>query len=213
VISLACKGILFDCDGVLVDSDVSVLRSWRRWAVEFGFDPDEVTLLVHGRRSADTVAQLLPSSKRAHGVERIDRIELDDAAAVRAVSGAVRLVTSMPAGSWAVVTSGTYALATARLRAAGFAVPDVLVTADDVARGKPDPEGYLAAAAQLGRTPHETIVLEDAQAGIEAARAAGVSAVVGVGRNNLRADLVVPDLTGVHWTGDGLVVDGHRAIS
>jgi sugar-phosphatase len=119
----------------------------------------------------------------------------------------------MPAGSWAVVTSGTYALATARLRAAGFAVPDVLVTADDVARGKPDPEGYLAAAAQLGRTPHETIVLEDAQAGIEAARAAGVSAVVGVGRNNLRADLVVPDLTGVHWTGDGLVVDGHRAIS
>jgi sugar-phosphatase len=206
VISLSCKGILFDCDGVLVDSDVSVLRSWRRWAVEFGFDPDDVTPLVHGRRSADTVAQLLPESKRAEGAERIDRIELDDAASVRAIPGAVRLVASMPAGTWAVVTSGTHALATARLHAAGFDVPDVLITADDVARGKPDPEGYLAAATQLDREPGDTIVLEDAQAGIDAAYAAGASAVVGVGRDDLRADLVVRDLTTLRWTDIGVTV-------
>jgi sugar-phosphatase len=203
---LPCRGILFDCDGVLVDSDASVMSAWGRWAVELGLDPDDVLPIVHGRRSEDTIAQLLPAAERAAGVDLIDRLELDDAATVRAIPGALELVASMPADSWAVVTSGTYALATARLRAAGFELPHVLITADDVRRGKPDPEGYLAAAERLGLAPADAIVLEDAQAGIDAARAAGGSAVVGVGRPELDADALVRDLTEVRWSDRGLVV-------
>ncbi len=203
---LACKGILFDCDGVLVDSDESVMTAWGRWADDLGLDRATVTRIVHGRRSADSVAELLPESQWPAAIELIDRYEIEDAATVRAIPGAVALVESMPAGSWAVVTSGTNALATARLRAAGFALPAVLVTADDVARGKPDPEGYLAAAARLGLAVADAIVLEDAQAGIDAARAAGVSAVVGVGREDLRADVLISDLTAVRWTEAGLDV-------
>jgi mannitol-1-/sugar-/sorbitol-6-phosphatase len=203
---LPCKGILFDCDGVLVDSDASVMSAWGRWAVEVGLDPDEVLPIVHGRRSEDTIAQLLPEARRNTGIEIIDRLELEDAATVRAIPGARDLVGSMPPGTWAVVTSGTRALATARLRAAGIDVPQVLITADDVSQGKPDPEGYLAAADRLGFAPARTIVLEDAQAGIDAARAAGVSAVVGVGRPELDADALVGDLTEVRWTDSGLAV-------
>ena len=203
---LQCKGILFDCDGVLVDSDASVMGAWGRWADDLGLDREAVTSIVHGRRSEDSIAELLPQAQWPAAIELIDRYELEDAATVRAIPGALDLVTSMPAGSWAVVTSGTYALATARLRAAGFGLPAVLVTADDVARGKPDPEGYLAAAARLGLAAAELIVLEDAQAGIDAARAAGVSAVAGVGRPDLRADVLIPDLTAVRWTDAGLAV-------
>jgi sugar-phosphatase len=203
---LRCKGILFDCDGVLVDSDESVMSAWGRWALDLGLDRDAVTSIVHGRRSEDSIAELLPESQWPLAIELIDRYEIDDAASVRAIPGAIGLVDSMPPGSWAVVTSGTYALATARLRAAGFALPEVLVTADDVSRGKPDPEGYLAAAARLGLAPADAIVLEDAQAGIDAGRAAGVSGVVGVGRADLRADVLVPDLTATRWTAAGLAI-------
>jgi mannitol-1-/sugar-/sorbitol-6-phosphatase len=205
--ALPCKGILFDCDGVLVDSDASVLSAWRRWALDLGLDPERVLPLVHGRRSADTVAELLPAPDRAGALERIDRYEVDDAGSVAAVPGAVELLTSMPTTGWAVVTSGTYELATARLKAAGLPMPGVLVTADDVSAGKPDPEGYLLAAARLDLQPSATIVLEDAQAGIDAARAAGASAVVGVGRDGLRADVIVPDLIRLRWTSNGLIVN------
>jgi sugar-phosphatase len=204
--NLPCKGILFDCDGVLVDSDASVLNAWRRWADDVGLDPHHVTALVHGRRSEDSVAELLPEPRRSAGVELIDRYEIEDAMSVRAITGALDLVATLPTGTWAVVTSGTYELATARLRAAGFAIPDVLITADDVSTGKPDPEGYQAAAARLGIHPRDTVVFEDAQAGIDAARAAGAGAVVGVGRNDLRADALIPDLAAARWTGDGLQI-------
>ncbi|HZZ97308.1 MAG TPA: HAD-IA family hydrolase [Jatrophihabitantaceae bacterium] len=203
---LPCRGILFDCDGVLVDSDESVMTAWGRWADDLGLDRDSVTSIVHGRRSEDSVAELLPEPQWAEAIELIDKYEIEDAASVRAIPGAVELVNSMPAGLWAVVTSGTYELATARLRAAGFALPAVLVTAEDVSRGKPDPEGYLAAAARLGLTPADALVLEDAQAGIDAGRAAGVSAVVGVGREDLHADVLVSDLTAVRWIDAGLAV-------
>lgn len=199
---LAAAAVLFDCDGVLVDSDASVSSAWRRWAVAQGLDPGEVSDLVHGRRAADTVAVLLPPERRAEAELMINTYEVDDAAAVTAIAGAVDLVATVP--SWAVVTSGRRELALARLRAAGLPVPDVLVTADDVQHGKPHPEGYLAAAAGLGIDPADTIVVEDAAAGIAAARAAGVAAVVGVGRTGLDADAWTADLTGLRWTAGGL---------
>lgn len=199
-----CVGVLFDCDGVLVDSDASVLTAWSRWARALGFDPDVVTSIVHGRRSADTVAELVPGDGQAAALELIDRYEIEDARTVSAIPGAADLVAAIPPDRWAVVTSGTRALATARLTAAGVPLPNVLVTAGDVARGKPDPEGYLAAATGLGLEPIVTIVLEDAPAGIAAARAAGVAHVIGVGSTGLRADAHVRDLSALRWTGRGL---------
>lgn len=200
---LRCEAVLFDCDGVLVDSDASVFSAWTRWAIELGLDPDHVTAQVHGRRSADTIAALLPRDRWPDATDRIDRYEVEDAAAVRAIPGAADLLRAVP--TWAVVTSGRRELALARLTAAGLPIPSVIVTADDVTRGKPDPEGYLAAAAGLGVCPARTVVLEDAAAGIRAARAAGVSAVLAVGdREDLDGDVRVPDLTGVRWADGGL---------
>ncbi len=201
---LRCRAVLFDCDGVLVDSDASVLAAWSRWAREFGLEPDAVTAVVHGRRSADTVAALIDEPGRAAAAALIDRYEVEDAASVTSVPGAATLTRAVP--RWAVVTSGRRNLAEARLRAAGIAVPDVVVTADDVERGKPDPEGYLAAAQRLGVRPVDAVVLEDAAAGIAAARGAGVSAVIAVGeRDDLDADVRVADLRELQWTGEGLL--------
>ena len=206
---LRCDGVLFDCDGVLVDSDASVDNSWRRWAEAVGLDPDALGDIVHGRRSEDTIAELLPADRRLEALTLIERIEVDDAARVTAIPGAAALLAMLPAGRWAVVTSGTDALATARLRAAGLPVPEVLITADDVASGKPDPEGYRTAARRLGYEPSSTVVLEDAPSGVLAARAAGVAGVIGVGaRDGLPdVDMRVRDLAELHWTGSGLATN------
>jgi sugar-phosphatase len=206
---LAGRVVLFDCDGVLVDSDSSVQTAWSRWAEEHGLLPADVLAMVHGRRSVDTVAALLPGPRREAALALIDRYELEAALDVRAVAGAGQLLSSCPPGAWAVVTSGRQELALARLAAAGLPTPAVLVTGDDVRRGKPDPEGYLAAAALLGVAPAEAIVVEDSPDGIRAARAAAVSAVLGVGRRAADAapDARVPDLTAVRWNGEGLSVD------
>ena len=202
--------VLFDCDGVLVDSDRSVTDAWSRWAVEHGLPAAEVVAVVHGRRSADTVAALIPAPQRAAALALIDRYEVDAADGVVAVAGARELLASCPAGRWAVVTSGRRELALARLAAAGLPVPAVVVTADDVRRGKPDPEGYVAAAAHLGADPAEAVVLEDSPDGIRAARAAGVASVVGVGdrAREAGADALVPDLTALRWSEQGLRVVG-----
>jgi sugar-phosphatase len=201
---LRCRAVLFDCDGVLVDSDASVLAAWSRWARELGLEPDAVAAVVHGRRSADTVATLIDEPDRAAAAALIDRYEVEDAESVTPIPGAAALTRAVP--RWAVVTSGHRDLAQARLRAAGIPLPEVLVTADDVERGKPDPEGYLAAARRLGVLPADAVVLEDAAAGIAAARAAGVSAVVAVGaRDDLDADARVADLRELQWMGEGLL--------
>ena len=205
---LPCRAVLFDSDGVLVDSDDSVERAWRRWADAYGLDPDEVLSVTHGRRASDTVAELIDAAGREEAVARINQLELDDAASVSALPGARQLISSVPEGRRAVVTSGSVALATARLQRAGIEVPVVLITGDDVAQGKPEPDGYLRAAAALGVEPADVVVVEDSVAGVEAARSAGVSAVVGVGEPALQttADVVVDDLRLLTWAGTGLRV-------
>lgn len=205
---LPCRALLFDCDGVLVDSDESVARSWTRWALDYGLDPASVTALVHGRRSVDTVHMLIPPGRRAAALRTINAYELEDARTVPGVAGAAALVTSLPRFRWAVVTSGTPALARARLSAAGIPLPKVLITAADVSRGKPDPEGYLAAAGMLDAPPETTVVLEDSRSGVEAGRRAGVTGVIGVSAKALDtdADIVVGDLTCVAWTDSALAV-------
>jgi sugar-phosphatase len=202
--------IVFDNDGVLVDSAASVDRAWARWAEAQGVDLADVLAIAHARRSRDTVAALIPEPRREAALALIDALEIDDAASVRAVPGAVELVGGLPRHRWAVVTSGTLALASARLAAAGVPLPDVLVTADDVQRGKPDPEGYALALRRLGVAGVDAVVLEDGSSGVAAARAAGVGTVIGVGERVSRADVtvVVPDLQALSWDGARLRVTG-----
>lgn len=184
---IEARAILFDCDGVLVDSGANVERAWRWWAAERGFDGDAIVAAAHGRRTEDTMRELgLPDV--AAEAALLDGYEIADAASVRAFPQAAALLPGLPAGSWAVVTSGTLALATSRLTAAGLPLPAVLVTADDVAAGKPDPEGYLEAARRLGRPPADCVVVEDAPAGVQAALAAGMR-VVGLTTTHAAAEL------------------------
>ncbi len=162
---IPARGLLFDNDGVLVDSDAAVAASWSRWALEHDLDPAAVLAVVHGRRAADTVADLVAEDRRAAAAELIDRYELQDAGTVPAVAGAADLLAALPPDVWAVVTSGTPALATARLTAAGLPLPGAMVTGHDVRTGKPDPEGYLLGARLLGVPPEESVVVQDAPAG------------------------------------------------
>jgi len=206
-VTLRARGLLFDNDGVLVDSELSVVRSWSRWAVEQGLDPAEVMAVVPGRRAADTVAVFVKPSQVEESTALITRFELEDVAGTTAVPGVLDLVPQLDGVPWALVTSGVRELATARLRAAGVALPGVVVAAEDVTAGKPDPEGYASAAARLGLAPADVLVLEDSASGVAAGQAAGCR-VVGIGDDALRttADVVVRDLTGARWTGDGLLL-------
>lgn len=201
--------MLFDCDGVLVDSEAVIYRSWTRWAQHVQVDPAAVLAAVHGRRSQDTVAQFIETVGREQALALIDTIEIDDASAVTAIPGAAELLASIPADHWAIVTSGSLPLASARLTAAGIPTPNVMVTGQDVRQGKPHPEGYLAAARLLRVPPAQCVVVEDAPAGIRAAREAGVGSVLGVGAfggGGDQPDITVADLRSVHWSNAGLEV-------
>jgi sugar-phosphatase len=193
---MRADAFLFDSDGVLVDSDRSVGQAWTEWAGRYDLPADEVLRMVHGRPAAETVSALVPDQLQQEAVRLINRLELDTASSVSAIPGAVECVSGLADRQWAVVTSGTRALAEARLEAAGIPAPDVVITADDVRRGKPAPDPYLAAATALHQPPEGCIVFEDAEAGVAAARAAGVKHVVGVGRetHRLPVDAFVPDL-------------------
>lgn len=166
-----CSAILFDLDGVLVDSTGSVTRQWRRWAQENGIDPDKVVQAAHGVRTIEVVRQLAPHLPAEAEVSKIEAREAADHDGVSVMPGAAELLQSIPDGRWCVVTSGTRRLATARLRLNNLPLPAVLVTADEVQKGKPDPEPYLKAASLLGVEPARCLVVEDAPAGIRAAHA------------------------------------------
>lgn len=202
-------GILFDSDGVLVDSHNAAATAWnhwaRTWAPGFDFHRDA----QHGRRLVDVVAELVGDGDTALATRVLTELELELATEVPAVPGAVALLSSSPADRWAVVTSGGREMAAARLESAGLPTPRVLVSADDVAAGKPAPEPYLAGAKLLGLDPRTCAVFEDARLGIMAARAAGVGLVVGVGAQTIGedVDVSVADLSGITFDGDDLVID------
>ncbi|GEL94046.1 HAD-IA family hydrolase [Cellulomonas composti] len=204
--------ILFDIDGTLVDSTAAVGRTWRAWSAARGIDALDVLRGCHGRRSEDTVAEFLPSGQRAAAVAELERLEMADLDDVIALPATQELLSRLPPDRWAAVTSGSQLLMHARLAAAGLPVPDVLVAAEDVRRGKPDPQGYLNAARRLGFDPRRCLVVEDAPAGLEAGRAAGAH-VLGVATSHPAHDLraahvVVPDLAActVEVTVGGLVI-------
>jgi sugar-phosphatase len=174
-----CAAILFDLDGVLVDSTRSVDRQWRAWARQKGVDGDKVMAIAHGVRTIEVIRAVAPHLDADAEVWELENREADDQEGVDIMPGAIELVRSIPEGRWGVVTSGTRLLASARLRFGGLPVPKILVTAEDVTNGKPHPEPYLKGAERMGVNPAECLVIEDAPAGIQAARAGGMK-VVGI---------------------------------
>jgi mannitol-1-/sugar-/sorbitol-6-phosphatase len=176
-ITLRCTAVLFDLDGVLVDSAACVEHTWRCWAEQHGLDPAHVIAQAHGRRTIETVQRVAPHLSASSEAAALAATESATTEGVFEVPGARELLSQLPQHAWAVVTSGTRAVATLRILHTGLPMPHVLLCAEDLARGKPDPEGYLAAARRLGVEPAECIVMEDAPAGLEAARAAGMRAI------------------------------------
>lgn len=172
-----CKAILFDLDGVLADSTAVVDRVWRVWADERGLDGDAIMEVAHGRPSAEIIRDFAPKLSVESEVELLEHREAEDLSGLVGIMGAAELVRSLPPASWAVVTSGTTTVAQPRLAAVGIPEPPVLITANDIVRGKPDPEGYLAAASRLGAPAGTCIVIEDSPAGLAAARAAGMQTI------------------------------------
>ena len=177
MISFSCGAVLFDLDGVLVDSSVVVERHWRRWASRSGVPFERVAALVHGRRSFEVIRAVAPHLDCAEEGRRHDAEEGVDTDGLAVIDGAQALLEKIPPSAWAVVTSGDLLTASTRLRYGGFLRPHVLVTADDVRHGKPAPDCYLLAAERLGVAPANCLVIEDAPAGVEAARAAGMRTV------------------------------------
>jgi sugar-phosphatase len=174
--SFRCFAILFDLDGVLLDSTRVVAAQYRRWALENGLDPDVVMHAAHGVRTIDVIQRVAPHLDAEAETRKIEQREVAADEVVR-MPGAVELVNSIPKGRWGVVTSGSRFLAITRMRRFGVPVPEILVTADDVARGKPDPEPYLKGAELLKVNPAECVVVEDAPAGIRAGHAAGMTVI------------------------------------
>ncbi len=172
-----CAAVLFDLDGVLVDSRGAVERQWSIWAAAHGLDPPRVLHVAHGRPTVETVRVLAPEAVAEAEAAQIKRGEIADLDGVRAVPGAAELLAMLPPERWAVATSGTRALATARLSHTGLPMPRVLVPADEVAKGKPSAEPYVRAASLLGFPPTHCVVVEDAPAGVCAARAAGAQVI------------------------------------
>jgi sugar-phosphatase len=177
MVEVSCSGLLFDLDGVLVDSTPAVARVWTRWALGHGFDPEETVRRAHGRPSLATIRDLLPDADHIAENEVVLRGEIEDTEGVVPLPGALELLNSLPSDRWAIVTSCARELAAIRLNAAGLPIPGRILTSDDVTRGKPDPEPYLKGAALLGLPAGKCLVFEDAPAGIRSGKAAGALVV------------------------------------
>jgi sugar-phosphatase len=172
--SLLVRGILFDLDGVLIDSTAGVIRVWRDWAVRHSLDPDQTAHTAHGRRAIDTVRLLAPQLDAEAELRDLERREIANSFDVIVFTGAARLLTSLPKLQWAIVTSGTRDLATHRLKVAGLPVPELMITGSDIEHGKPHPEPYQRGAALLGFMSADCVAVEDAPSGIRSATDAGM---------------------------------------
>ena len=202
-----CSAILFDLDGVLVDSTRSVERQWRIWAGEQGIDGNQVMAVAHGVRTIEVIRAVAPHLDAEEEARKLESREANDHDGVAVMPGAAELVRAVPADRWCVVTSGTRHLASERLRFFAIPAPKIMITADDVTEGKPHPAPYLKGAELLGMKPAECMVIEDAPAGIQSAHAAGMK-VIGLASTYPasalgEADLVIPQLQRVHVSVDG----------
>jgi sugar-phosphatase len=199
-----CAAVLFDVDGVLVDSTGSVGRQWRIWAALRGIDEEKVIAIAHGVRAVEVVRTVAPHLDAEAEVRELEKRETGDRDAIAVMPGAIDLVRSIPEGQWCVVTSGSREIATERLRLAGIPIPKVMITAEDVIHGKPHPEPYLKGADLLGVDPKECLVIEDAPAGIRSSHAGGMKVIALTSTYAAaalaEADAVVAKLSQIHVT-------------
>jgi sugar-phosphatase len=200
-VTIRCKGVLFDMDGILISSLGSVERSWTTWAVSRGIDPILAIHTAHGCRAIETIRKLRPDLNDEAELKYVEDLEVEDDEGLAVLPGVLDLIASLPTSRWTVVTSATERLARIRLAAGGIAVPERVITADGVTNGKPHPEPYLRGAEILGFPATDCVVFEDSGSGTKAGRAAGCT-VIGTTFSHPIAELgaahyLVTDLTGI----------------
>jgi sugar-phosphatase len=214
---LTCDAVIFDLDGVVINSDVVAERHWRSWTARHGIPFEQVAAIHHGRPTVETMRLVAPHLDVAVEARVKEDAEAEDAEGLALYEGAARLLQAIPRNRWAVATSGTVRTVALRFAQLGLPDPSVLVTADDVARGKPAPDPYLLASARLGVPPRRCVVIEDAPAGIASARAAGARVIAVASTHPAEAlagaDAIVSSLSSlaiaveddtltVRWAGD-----------
>lgn len=200
-VTVRCKGVLFDMDGILISSLGSVERSWTTWGLARGLDPTKVIHAAHGCRAIETIRKLRPDLDDEAELKYIEDLEVSDNEGLAVLPGVLALLGALPRDRWTVVTSATERLARVRLAAGGIPVPERLITADHVTSGKPHPEPYQKGAEILGFPPSECVVFEDSASGAKAGRAAGCT-VVGTTFSHTVEELgaahyLLPDVTGI----------------
>lgn len=194
---IQCAALLFDLDGVLINSTPAVARVWRKWAIERGFNPEEVVQRAHGRPSLTTIREYLPNADHHAENKEVERREIEDLEGVVPLPGALQLLASVPSDRWTIVTSCTRPLAEVRIKAAGLPLPPRMITSTDITHGKPNPEPFLKGAALLGFPADQCVVFEDVPAGVSAGKAAGARVIAfttTVGKSTLQeagADFVL----------------------
>jgi mannitol-1-/sugar-/sorbitol-6-phosphatase len=195
VTRISCAALLFDMDGVLVDSTPAVARVWARWAARHGLDAAEVVGRAHGRPSITTVREYLPNGDHLAENKEIARDEITDLDGIAPLPGALELLSALPRGRWTIVTSASRRLAEVRLTTSGLPLPQVFVTSSDVQNGKPAPDPYLKGAEVLGFAPRECMVVEDAPAGVRSGKVAGARVIA------LRTTMTEKELwaAGANW--------------
>jgi sugar-phosphatase len=211
---LVCDAVLFDLDGVLIDSTSCIVRHWKAWADRHCLDLDKIMQVAHGIRTVETMRLVAPHLDVEKEAEQFTAQEVVDTAGVVAIEGSWQILEALPKDVWAIVTSASSGLVKARLMQASLPIPKILVTADDVKQGKPAPEPYLVGAQRLCTAVEKCIVIEDAPAGIEAGQKAGMQ-VIGIGATHTReelfekgANIVIDQLTDLKIK----VVDGHCLV-
>jgi sugar-phosphatase len=211
MIKISVRGILFDMDGVLISSIGSVERSWTKWAERHGIDPTVAIQMAHGRRAIETVRMLRPDLNDREELQWLEDMEVEDNEGLEILKGVQHILHGLPANRWAVVTSATERLALSRMRHCGIPIPQHVVTADRVSKGKPDPEPYLLGAKLLGLRPEDCLVIEDAASGTKAGHAAGCKVLATLFSHSLEslsdADWVVRSLDDVHVSVGGSAIE------
>jgi len=195
---LNCQAILFDLDGTLVNSAFRVQRLWLEWGNRHGIDPQSIMGVMHGRRAGETIRIVAPHLSVEDELNILENEEISDMAGVSPYSSARDLVNKLSSNQWAIVTSGTRRVASARLKYVDLPTPEVFITAEDVKAGKPAPDGYLLAASRLNVSPSDCVVVEDAPAGIHAGKSAGMRVIAiasSISKEALsQADIVIQQL-------------------
>ena len=199
--TLTCQAILFDLDGTLIDSAFRVQRLWLEWGKRKGIDPRSIMEVMHGRRAGETISIVAPHLSITEELDILENEEITDMAGVKPYASALELLSQLSSTQWAIVTSGVLRVASARMKYVGLPTPEVFITGDDVRAGKPSPEGYLLAARRLRLEPKDCVVIEDAPAGIQAGKAAGMKVIAiasSISKDALSAaDIVVQQLADI----------------